>query len=720
MTAIPGPHRIVLAVATLAAGSLFGCGKGDSTVEPFAETAQTGPRKARRDPGFWLDAGDKARSLVIGSDLRTGLETFTLAGELFEKVANPVDDAGSSGVDVRYEFPIDDGSALVASASRAPAIDFYTVDSVTRKLIDRGAIPLPFDPRGVCLHRDPTEGSYFAFAFAEDGRIEQWRLAARGSAVVSAAEDVDGLPRPVRGFDVGGTITACVVDDESGTLYVTEEGNALWAYRADPVMPVLRRLVSVASPIGHLSEAAGVALARSHDGRPVLVVGDKNEGFLLFRPGTSAPFLGRFGVGTDGTAPDPYPFGPLEVVPVELPGHPRGIAVLGNDAGYHFVDVARIGKVLGLAFGVSRDLRPHPPPGIGRVRAEAETEPTPNDRDAADDPAIWVHPRDPARSVILATDKKGGLLAHDLHGRRIDYLRAGQFNNVDLRGDFRLGGESVTLVAISDRSRDTIALYRVNPAFVEDPARPFLERVVADSFVTVRDEIKVRARPIYGICLYQDATGTYAFATSQTGQVEQYLLTGRDDGTVEARSVKWFEVSSTTEGCVADDEHGWLYVAEESRGIWRIPAAVDAEVDGTLIDRVGDGRLVADVEGLSLYKRGAEGYLVASSQGNNSFVVYDRQTARPEGVFKVIADDVRGVDAVEDCDGIDIVSDSLGPDYPDGLMVVQDGFNVDAAYRRLNQNFKLIPWRRIAEALHLPATSGDAGGSSRPAVPTTP
>src|SRR4029453_3449971 len=45
--------------------------------------------------------------------------------------------------------------------------------------------------------------------------------------------------------------------------------------------------------------------------------------------------------------------------------------------------------------------------GQGGVVASAETDPVPHDGDAAHDPAIWVHPNDPGRSVILGTDKKG-------------------------------------------------------------------------------------------------------------------------------------------------------------------------------------------------------------------------------------------------------------------------------------------------------------------------
>ena len=45
-------------------------------------------------------------------------------------------------------------------------------------------------------------------------------------------------------------------------------------------------------------------------------------------------------------------------------------------------------------------------------------------------------------------------------------------------------------------------------------------------------------------------------------------------------------------------------------------------------------------------------------------------------------------------DGIDVTNFPLGPDFAQGLFVVQDGKNDDG-----NQNFKLVPWQTIAGAV---------------------
>ena len=59
--------------------------------------------------------------------------------------------------------------------------------------------------------------------------------------------------------------------------------------------------------------------------------------------------------------------------------------------------------------------------------------------DAADDPAIWRNPADPARSLIVATDKRAGLHVYGLDGTDRSFVPAGRVNNVDLRDSGKAG-----------------------------------------------------------------------------------------------------------------------------------------------------------------------------------------------------------------------------------------------------------------------------------------
>ena len=83
--------------------------------------------------------------------------------------------------------------------------------------------------------------------------------------------------------------------------------------------------------------------------------------------------------------------------------------------------------------------------------------------DAADDPAIWADPANPANSLIIGTDKKAGLNLYDMQGRVIQHLPDGKMNNVDLREGFMLGGQPIVLVTASDRTSKAVAIYRLDP-----------------------------------------------------------------------------------------------------------------------------------------------------------------------------------------------------------------------------------------------------------------
>jgi 3-phytase len=311
------------------------------------------------------------------------------------------------------------------------------------------------------------------------------------------------------------------------------------------------------------------------------------------------------------------------------------------------------------------------------VNATVETDPVPHGGDAADDPAIWIHPSDPSKSTIIGTDKQGGIAVYDLSGKQIQYLPAGLLDNVDLRDGFELGGQQVSIVTASNRKDNTIAIYKINPQ------SRMLENAAARA-------IKHTASA-YGMCMYRSAkTGKiYYFGTSKSGSVEQWELFDQG-GKVDAKKVRSLKLGSTVEGCVADDELGHFYVAEEAIGIWKFGAEPDAGDKGALVDKVGSGHLVADVEGLAIaYGKNGEGYLMVSSQGNHSYVVYKRE-GNNEFVKKFRITNGGGIDGAEETDGIDVTTANLGPSFPHGVFIVQDGFNDKG-----NQNFKLVPLQKI-------------------------
>ncbi len=320
------------------------------------------------------------------------------------------------------------------------------------------------------------------------------------------------------------------------------------------------------------------------------------------------------------------------------------------------------------------------------VMPTVETDPVPSSGDAADDSVVWVHPTDPSRSTVIGTDKQSGLAVYDLAGNELQFLTDGELNNVDIRYGFLLGTQRVALVTAGERGSNALAIYAV------DPATRQLRDVAARTIVFGAD--------IYGSCMYHSpVTGQYYFfGNSKSGDVEQWRLFDNGQGKVDAVRVRTFGVGGQTEGCVADDETGYFFIGEETEGIWRYGAEPGAGSGRIQVDTTS-GHLTADVEGLTIfYASGGKGYLLASSQGDSSFVVYDR--VAPHGykfTFRVVANSSLGIDAVSDTDGIEVMNLGLGSAFPDGVFVVQDGANSGG-----NQNFKLVPWSSIANATSPP------------------
>ena len=341
---------------------------------------------------------------------------------------------------------------------------------------------------------------------------------------------------------------------------------------------------------------------------------------------------------------------------------------------------------------------------IKQVQATVETEPVPVWGDAADDIAIWIHPQNTALSTVIGTQKRGGLAVYDLTGRQIQYLPDGRMKNVDLRYHFPLGNKTVTLVAASNRTNDSIALYKVNPLSrqLENVAKiqkSRFQRELQGGGQTGPGGILVGLQnEVYGLCMYRNPLTHqyYVFINDKNGDVEQWQVFDNGSGRVDGRLVRHFSVGSQTEGCVADDELGELYIGEENVGIWKYRANPDGGNARTQVDTV-DGHLTADVEGLTIYNGGqGSGYLIASSQGDNTFVIYNRSGNNEYiGTFQIVANDALKIDRVSDTDGIDVVNVPLGAAFPFGVFVAQDGWNSNPIEK---QNFKLVPWENIAKA----------------------
>ena len=317
------------------------------------------------------------------------------------------------------------------------------------------------------------------------------------------------------------------------------------------------------------------------------------------------------------------------------------------------------------------------------LHAVVETEPVRSEGDAADDPAIWIHPEDASSSLILGTDKRLGLAVYDLSGREVQFLERGRINNVDLRQGVAMADGPATLAAATNRTERAMDIYRVSSA----------------GRVELALEQPLEVEDPYGICMHLDAAGiAYAYVNGSDGAYEIWRL--NEGGKLAPERIDRFSVQTKPEGCVVDDITGIAYIGEEEHGIWKMPARAGGSGEKVLLDSVESARLTADVEGLDIYRTAAgRAILVASSQGDYSFAFYDLNDGdRYLGSVRIGDSPVAEIDGAEETDGLAVTSVNLGTGFELGLLVVQDGFN---RRPKETQNFKLVPWTAVAAALKL-------------------
>jgi len=309
------------------------------------------------------------------------------------------------------------------------------------------------------------------------------------------------------------------------------------------------------------------------------------------------------------------------------------------------------------------------------VTARAETPPVGTAReDAADDPAIWRNSANPAASLVVGTDKKGGLYVYDLKGAQKSFLPAPGLNNVDL---VEIGGGRVLVIA-SDRSDlTTVNLFL---ALLD----------TATGQLAPAGKIAVGPGEGYGICIVKPAgkNEVIAFSAPKSGTIYRTTIS-EANGAFTGTTTTLAQVPTQTEGCIADPRTATLFIGEEDAGIWAIDMNTGAK---RMVAAIDNKMLVADVEGLAIAPEGTDGgYLVASSQGDNAYAVYRLPEVTPLGRFR-IAQGAFG--SVEETDGIELDNRDFGPDFPRGIFIAQDGMNAPAA-----QNFKYVRWDEILAAL---------------------
>jgi 3-phytase len=320
-----------------------------------------------------------------------------------------------------------------------------------------------------------------------------------------------------------------------------------------------------------------------------------------------------------------------------------------------------------------------------KILADVETEPVKSavGEDSADDPAIWYNSADPSSSLILGTDKNAGIYVYNLEGKLIQAREIGRINNIDLREGFLYNGKEQVLVAGSNRSNNCITLFTIDTK----------TGLLSDSLINIPSGVD----EVYGICLYKRIPDNefHVFVNGKGGGLEQWLIS--TEGRLHAYLLRRIQLSSQPEGMVSNDQSGMLYVGLEGEGIFCLNADPNGDTSQVFLpgSSAENQNIAYDVEGLALFSYQNTNYLIASIQGNFSYAIFNLDNGNYLTSF-IISDGF--IDGVEETDGLEIVTRPLNKQFPDGILVVQDGFNTQD-FTTLSQNFKYVSTEKILELL---------------------
>lgn len=306
----------------------------------------------------------------------------------------------------------------------------------------------------------------------------------------------------------------------------------------------------------------------------------------------------------------------------------------------------------------------------------------------ADDPAIWIHPTTPAKSVVIGTDKEtsGGLYVWDMTGKQIQYVALGRPNNVDVRYGMKVGGQLIDIAVTNSRSNPKqIKVYKINP----------VDGTLTD-ITTNSGILTPELDDPYGVCLYQRPSdgAMFVIESTQSGaksNLHQYRLEDDGNGKVKGTYVRTFGnnmIRRYVEGLVADDELGYVYASDETYAIRKFYADPARGNDDQIIAfGFGDG-ITGDREGLAIYKcPNGLGYLLASNQSGTDVKVYRREGDDGDPHQHTLLTTIK-TNGSSSTDGLDVTNRPAAGSFSKGFLVT---------HHAPGKQFKLYSWEEIAQ-----------------------
>jgi 3-phytase len=288
----------------------------------------------------------------------------------------------------------------------------------------------------------------------------------------------------------------------------------------------------------------------------------------------------------------------------------------------------------------------------------------------SDDPAIWINRTDPAKSLVLGTDKDadGALYAFGLDGKiRHDLtVRAlARPNNVDVAYDVPLAGRKVDIAVVAERFAHRLRVFSL----------PDMRPIDGGGISVFEGE---RARDVMGVTTYTRPSDGAVFVivsrsdrfAPKQGYLHQYRIVDDGSGTLRGIKVRAFGEWSgrkEIEALSVDPVRGWVFASDETYGIRKYhadPVVEDADDELAQFGLTGFAR---DHEGTAVFRRRRERPLLfVSDQQAGELRLFALEGPAEAPHRHALVGRVRIT--AEETDGIDLIPVAL-PGFPGGLVV---------------------------------------------------
>jgi len=207
------------------------------------------------------------------------------------------------------------------------------------------------------------------------------------------------------------------------------------------------------------------------------------------------------------------------------------------------------------------------------------------------------------------------------------------------------------------------------------------------------------ARAVHRVALAHGPNGLlWLFGASNTGALTQWEVThdGTDFALDEVRSIS---MTGNLRALAADSADRWLYLTEESSGLYRGPLEPDGEPPALFVSTQGQV-LVPPVGGLAVDARNP-GYLLVATGASGTVSVLDRLAtlATPARSLRLLPEGGAGVPI--QIAALSFDARDLGPGFEQGALAAATGASNPWAH--------VVAWTDAAGAFDPPLNGADAG-----------